>query len=46
MEVGSNNVRATGVGAAGVYSCPYLASSGTFMLTDGGLLDLAAARSG
>ncbi|WP_190193181.1 discoidin domain-containing protein [Streptomyces minutiscleroticus] len=30
------NVRATGVGAAGVYNCPYPAGSGTFALTDGG----------
>lgn len=30
------NVTATGVGAAGVYNCPYPASSGTFALTDGG----------
>ncbi|MFJ6016803.1 discoidin domain-containing protein [Streptomyces sp. NPDC092952] len=30
------NVTATGVGAAGVYNCPYPAGSGTFTLTDGG----------
>ncbi|MFC5212899.1 discoidin domain-containing protein [Streptomyces coerulescens] len=30
------NVTATGVGAAGVYNCPYPANSGTFTLTDGG----------
>jgi hypothetical protein len=30
------NVTATGVGAAGIYNCPYPASSGTFGLTDGG----------
>ncbi|WP_030745405.1 discoidin domain-containing protein [Streptomyces sp. NRRL S-31] len=30
------NVTATGVGAAGVYNCPYPANSGTFSLTDGG----------
>ncbi|MCX5330045.1 discoidin domain-containing protein [Streptomyces sp. NBC_00140] len=30
------NVTATGVGAAGIYNCPYPASSGTFDLTDGG----------
>jgi hypothetical protein len=30
------NVTATGVGAAGVYNCPYPAGSGTFALTDGG----------
>ncbi|MFF4029278.1 discoidin domain-containing protein [Streptomyces sviceus] len=30
------NVTATSVGAAGVYNCPYPASSGTFTLTDGG----------
>jgi hypothetical protein len=29
-------VTATGVGAAGVYNCPYPAGSGTFTLTDGG----------
>ncbi|MCX5359446.1 discoidin domain-containing protein [Streptomyces sp. NBC_00124] len=31
-----SNVTATGVGAAGIYNCPYPASSGTFDLTDGG----------
>ncbi|WP_458246582.1 discoidin domain-containing protein [Streptomyces sp. MAI_2237] len=30
------NVSATAVGVAGVYNCPYPASSGTFVLTDGG----------
>ncbi|MFF4905612.1 discoidin domain-containing protein [Streptomyces sp. NPDC001260] len=30
------NVSATAVGVAGVYNCPYPASSGTFSLTDGG----------
>ncbi len=30
------NVTATAVGVAGVYNCPYPASSGTFNLTDGG----------
>ncbi len=30
------NVTATGVGAAGIYNCPYPAGSGTFTLTDGG----------
>lgn len=30
------NVTATGVGAAGIYNCPYPASSGSFALTDGG----------
>ncbi len=30
------NVTATGVGAAGVYNCPYPANSGPFTLTDGG----------
>ncbi|MFF1317873.1 discoidin domain-containing protein [Streptomyces chartreusis] len=30
------NVTATGVGAAGVYNCPYPAGSGPFTLTDGG----------
>ncbi|OPG09186.1 mycodextranase [Streptomyces sp. GKU 895] len=30
------NVMATQVGSAGVYNCPYPASSGTFTLTDGG----------
>ncbi|MFJ2770894.1 discoidin domain-containing protein [Streptomyces sp. NPDC087300] len=29
-------VKATGVGAAGVYNCPYPAGSGAFTLTDGG----------
>ncbi|MGW2230669.1 discoidin domain-containing protein [Streptomyces formicae] len=29
-------VKATGVGAAGIYNCPYPAGSGTFALTDGG----------
>ncbi|MFE9835903.1 discoidin domain-containing protein [Streptomyces sp. NPDC005551] len=31
-----SNVRATGVGVAGVYNCPYPTGSGTFTLTDGG----------
>ncbi|BAC69434.1 mycodextranase [Streptomyces avermitilis] len=31
-----SNVQATGVGAAGIYNCPYPAGSGTFTLTDGG----------
>ncbi|WP_229378108.1 discoidin domain-containing protein [Streptomyces sp. VRA16 Mangrove soil] len=31
-----SNVTATGVGAAGVYNCPYPSGSGTFTLTDGG----------
>ncbi|WP_329261566.1 discoidin domain-containing protein [Streptomyces sp. NBC_01478] len=31
-----SNVQATGVGAAGVYNCPYPSGSGTFNLTDGG----------
>ncbi|MGW2717124.1 discoidin domain-containing protein [Streptomyces sp. NPDC001492] len=31
-----SNVQATGVGAAGVYNCPYPSGSGTFTLTDGG----------
>ncbi len=31
-----SNVTATGVGAAGVYNCPYPSGSGTFVLTDGG----------
>jgi hypothetical protein len=31
-----SNVKATGVGAAGVYNCPYPTGSGTFALTDGG----------
>ncbi|WCH96722.1 discoidin domain-containing protein [Streptomyces moderatus] len=30
------NVTATGVGAAGIYNCPYPAGSGPFTLTDGG----------
>ncbi|MEU9914145.1 discoidin domain-containing protein [Streptomyces sp. NPDC051001] len=30
------NVTATGVGAAGIYNCPYPVGSGTFSLTDGG----------
>ncbi|MFG2944856.1 discoidin domain-containing protein [Streptomyces adustus] len=30
------NVTATGVGAAGVYNCPYPNGSGSFVLTDGG----------
>ncbi|MGZ0199677.1 discoidin domain-containing protein [Streptomyces sp. RM1] len=30
------NVTATGVGAAGVYNCPYPANSGSFTLTDSG----------
>ncbi|MFE7439823.1 discoidin domain-containing protein [Streptomyces chartreusis] len=30
------NVTATGVGAAGIYNCPYPANSGPFALTDGG----------
>jgi hypothetical protein len=30
------NVTATGVGAAGVYNCPYPSGSGSFTLTDGG----------
>ncbi|MFJ9908296.1 discoidin domain-containing protein [Streptomyces sp. NPDC101152] len=30
------NVTATGVGAAGIYNCPYPANSGTFVLTDSG----------
>ncbi|MFL5998802.1 MAG: discoidin domain-containing protein [Streptomyces sp.] len=30
------DVTATGVGAAGVYNCPYPANSGAFALTDGG----------
>ena len=34
--VSVSNVSATGVGAAGVYNCPYPANSGTFTLTDGG----------
>ncbi|MEU6172051.1 discoidin domain-containing protein [Streptantibioticus parmotrematis] len=31
-----SNVTATGVGAAGVYNCPYPSGSGTFAVTDGG----------
>ncbi|MFD0022499.1 glycosyl hydrolase family 28-related protein [Streptomyces sp. NPDC058382] len=31
-----SNVTATGVGAAGVYNCPFPEGSGTFTLTDGG----------
>ncbi|GAA3091365.1 discoidin domain-containing protein [Streptomyces rectiviolaceus] len=31
-----SNVKATGVGSAGIYNCPYPAGSGTFALTDGG----------
>ncbi len=31
-----SNVTATGVGAAGVYNCPYPAGSGTFDVIDGG----------
>ncbi|MGW7384237.1 discoidin domain-containing protein [Streptomyces sp. NPDC054794] len=30
------NVTATGVGAAGIYNCPYPSGSGAFTLTDGG----------
>ncbi len=30
------NVTATGVGAAGVYNCPYPVNTGTFAVTDGG----------
>lgn len=30
------NVTATGVGAAGIYNCPYPANSGPFTLSDGG----------
>ncbi|MGW0904281.1 discoidin domain-containing protein [Streptomyces sp. NPDC002853] len=30
------NVKATGVGAVGIYNCPYPTGSGTFTLTDGG----------
>ncbi|MFG2472562.1 discoidin domain-containing protein [Streptomyces canus] len=33
---GFRDVTATGVGASGVYNCPYPANSGTFALTDGG----------
>ncbi|MFF9206370.1 discoidin domain-containing protein [Streptomyces sp. NPDC014986] len=35
-SVRMSNVKATGVGAAGVYNCPYPVNSGTFTLTDGG----------
>ncbi|MFD7818141.1 discoidin domain-containing protein [Streptomyces sp. NPDC059785] len=31
-----SNVKAGGVGSAGVYNCPYPTGSGTFALTDGG----------
>ncbi|MEV0741931.1 discoidin domain-containing protein [Streptomyces sp. NPDC050549] len=31
-----SNVQATGVGAAGIYNCPYPSGSGTFTLADGG----------
>ncbi|MGW6213454.1 discoidin domain-containing protein [Streptomyces sp. NPDC055109] len=31
-----SNVQATGVGAAGIYNCPYPSGSGTFTVTDGG----------
>ncbi|MFJ9373173.1 discoidin domain-containing protein [Streptomyces sp. NPDC101455] len=31
-----SNVQATGVGAAGIYNCPYPSGSGAFGLTDGG----------
>jgi hypothetical protein len=31
-----SNVQATGVGAAGVYNCPYPSGSGTFNITDAG----------
>ncbi|GHH82479.1 hypothetical protein GCM10018793_42410 [Streptomyces sulfonofaciens] len=31
-----SNVKASGVGAAGVYNCPFPQGSGTFTLTDGG----------
>ncbi|MFF2848678.1 discoidin domain-containing protein [Streptomyces sp. NPDC058001] len=31
-----SNVQAIGVGAAGVYNCPYPTGSGSFVLTDGG----------
>ncbi|MFG2786002.1 discoidin domain-containing protein [Streptomyces sp. NPDC048419] len=31
-----SDVQATGVGAAGVYNCPYPSGSGTFTVTDGG----------
>ncbi|MET8248964.1 discoidin domain-containing protein [Streptomyces sp. NPDC005202] len=33
---GFRNVTATGVGAAGIYNCPYPAGSGSFTLTDSG----------
>ncbi|MER7925308.1 discoidin domain-containing protein [Streptomyces sp. NPDC096057] len=31
-----SNVQASGVGAAGIYNCPYPSGSGAFTLTDGG----------
>ncbi|MGY6021612.1 discoidin domain-containing protein [Streptomyces spinosirectus] len=31
-----SNVQATGVGAAGIYNCPYPSGSGTFTVDDGG----------
>ncbi|MFE6892531.1 discoidin domain-containing protein [Streptomyces sp. NPDC057694] len=31
-----SNLKATGVGSAGVYNCPYPSGAGTFALTDGG----------
>ena len=31
-----SNVQATGVGAAGIYNCPYPAGSGSFAVNDGG----------
>ncbi|WP_405865414.1 discoidin domain-containing protein [Streptomyces sp. NBC_01515] len=31
-----SNVQATGVGAVGIYNCPYPSGSGAFSLTDGG----------
>ncbi|WP_405975072.1 discoidin domain-containing protein [Streptomyces sp. NBC_00988] len=31
-----SNVQATGVGAAGIYNCPYPSGSGVFTVTDGG----------
>ena len=31
-----SNVQATGVGAVGIYNCPYPSGSGVFSLTDGG----------
>ncbi|EPD67270.1 discoidin domain-containing protein [Streptomyces sp. HGB0020] len=31
-----SNVQATGVGAAGIYNCPYPSGSGTFTINDGG----------